>query len=265
MNLPLFKQGCRSNSKILLLFAAVLTMYISLITTMFDPKIGSILDQMVQTMPEIMAAVGMSSPGSTLISFLNNYLYGFLMLLFPMLYSVIVANRLIARHVDKGSMAYLLASPVSRTRVAFTQLGVLLSGLALLIGYCTALGILCAHLFFPGELDVGQFLLLNIGALLLHTALAGIAFFASCIADETRISLSLGAGLPILFYIFQMLANMGGGLKFFRYLTPFTLFDSAALASGEAAAFWGPAILGGAALLLFAGGILLFRRRDLPL
>ena len=78
MNLALFKREIKSNYKVFIIIFAVLLMYTSVVTSLFDPNLGSILEQFSQTMPELMSAFGMTSPGSTLIEFLSSYLYGFI-------------------------------------------------------------------------------------------------------------------------------------------------------------------------------------------
>ncbi len=83
MRLSLFREGHRSSWKLLVIFAAVLSLYISMITTMFDPEMGNILQQLSDSMPQLMAMVGMQNPGTTLVSFLSTYLYGMLLLAFP--------------------------------------------------------------------------------------------------------------------------------------------------------------------------------------
>lgn len=108
------------------------------------------------------------------------------MLIFPLVFSAMTANSLVARHVDRGSMAYLLAAPNSRTRVAFTQMTVLLTGVTAIIAVCTAVGWGCSAAMFPGALDVAGYLRLNLGVWLLHLCLSGLCFFASCISNTTR-------------------------------------------------------------------------------
>jgi ABC-2 type transport system permease protein len=88
-------------------------------------------------MPELMAIVGMNPASAELVSFLEAYLYGFIMLVFPMLFCILSTNKLIARHVDRGSMTYLLAAPVKRETVAFTQMKVMATGMFALVFYAT--------------------------------------------------------------------------------------------------------------------------------
>lgn len=177
MNGVLFRRSARSLWKTWVVFAAVLSLYVSMITAMFDPKLNATLDEIVTAMPQLMNMVGMQAGSSSLGGFLINYLYGFLLLLLPLVFSILAANRLVARWVDTGSMAYLLASPNTRARVARTQALVLIAGGTLLTAYCTALAVGCAAAMFPGELDVPAYLVVNAGLLCLHLALGGFCFF----------------------------------------------------------------------------------------
>ena len=264
MSLPLFMRGIKSSWKMLLVFCAVLTMYFVIIITMFDPEIGSALLEFEKAMPELMAMVGMSTADATLVSFMASYLYGFIMLVFPMIFSIVVANRLLAHHVDHGSMAYLLAAPVKRTKIVFTQMKVLATGIFLLVAYAAAMGIAACQLYFPGQLAIPDFLMMNLGVLALQLFIGGICFLSSSIFNDTKYSIAFGAGIPALGFIVQMMASSGEALKTARYATFFTLFNPKGLAEGNTDAYWGIAALAGGALLLFALAIVIFRKKDIP-
>ena len=45
INWTLYKRGIRGSWKMLLIFAAVLTMYFTIIISMFDPALGSALNE----------------------------------------------------------------------------------------------------------------------------------------------------------------------------------------------------------------------------
>lgn len=114
MSLPLLRRELRANYKMILLFLAVITLYSTVIIAMYDPKLGASLDLMAESMPELFAAFGMTNAGATMLDFVANYLYGFILIAIPMLCLVLIAVRLVARYVDQGSMAYLLATPNTR-------------------------------------------------------------------------------------------------------------------------------------------------------
>ena len=263
INWTLYKRGIHGSLKMLLIFTAVITMYFTVIISMFDPALGSALNEFAKAMPELMAIVGMNPASADLVSFMEAYLYGFIMLVFPMLFCILSANRLIARHVDRGSMTYLLSAPVKRETVAFTQMIVMVTGLFLLVLYSTILGIVNCEISFPGELDIGKFILLNVGVLCLQLFIGGICFLCSCIFNDSKYAVGVGARIPVLEFIIQMMANAGEKLENAKYATFFTLFNSDGIIAGEPGAIWGMVILFAGAVALFGAAIVIFSKKDL--
>lgn len=265
MNLTLFKREIKSNYKIFLIIFAVLIMYTSIITSMFDPNLGSVLEQFSQTMPELMSAFGMTNPGSTLIEFLSSYLYGFIYIVFPLIFEIILANKLVARYVDRGSMAYLLSTPISRKKIIFTQISVLWISLALLISLVTVSQIFFSNIMFPGDLDVSPLIFMNLGLYCLHLVFSGICFFGSCISNETKTSYFIGAGIPILFILIQMLSNVGDKMESLKYFTILTFLPAQEIAANETNGLLSTGILLLISIVLYSVGAYLFTKRDLPL
>jgi len=263
INWTLYKRGVQGSLRMLIIFAAVITMYFTVIISMFDPALGSALDEFAKAMPELMAMVGMNPASAELVSFLEAYLYGFIMLVFPMIFSMLSANKLIARHVDRGSMTYLLAAPVKRETVVFTQMKVMGTGIFVLVLYATLLGIVNCEISFPGELDIGKFILLNAGVLCLHLFIGGICFLCSCIFNDSKYAVGVGAGIPALGFILQMMANAGKELENVKYATFFTLFDSDGIIAGEPGGVWGMLALFAGAIVLFSSAIVIFSKKDL--
>jgi len=263
INWTLYKRGIQGSWKMLLIFAAVITMYFTIIISMFDPALGSALNEFAKAMPELMAIVGMNPASAELVSFLEAYLYGFIMLVFPMLFCILSANKLIARHIDRGSMTYLLAAPVKRETVAFTQMKVMATGLFALVFYATLLGFVNCEISFPGELDIGKFIVLNVGVLCLQLFIGGICFLCSCVFNDSKYAVGVGAGIPALGFIIQMMANAGKELENAKYATFFTLFDSDGIIAGKSGAIWGTLVLFAGAIVLFSASIVVFSKKDL--
>lgn len=263
LNSTLYKRGMKGSIKLLVILGAVITLYVSVIISMYEPELAKLLDSYVELMPEIMAAVGMSAGATNLIGFMCSYLYGFILLIFPMLFCILRGNGLVAKYVDNSSMVSLLAAPVKRFTIAFTQMMVLISGIFLLILYSTILEFACAQYYFPGELDVMQLLAINGGLFCLHILIGGICFLASCLFSETKYSVGFGAGIPILMYVVKMLANMGGKAEKAKYFTFFTLFQPEGIVAGENGAIVGAIVLLVGGIALFVLGIIVFSKKDL--
>ncbi len=265
MNFPLFKSTLRANWIIGIIFLAIMFMYLSIILTMFDPDSMESLNQMLETLPaELISAMGFDALITDLASFLAGYYYGFLAIMFPMIYCIITANRLVAKHVDSGSMAYLLSTPHSRLTIVTTQALYLVAGTAdLLILIGLAAFALSAGMY-PGQLAVGPFLQLNLMVILLMLAISGICFFFSCIFNDTKYSLALGAGIPVLFFLIDMLAKVGGNTSWLKNLTLFTLYNPAKIVAGDFS-LTSAVIFLAVTIATYLGGIMFFNRRSLPL
>lgn len=225
INFPLFKQSIKLNYKIVIIFMVIVTMYSTMTTSMYDPESLSLLEEFTETMPEIMALFGMTGNAGALIGFLITYLYGFIFIMFPLILFIITSHKLVASHVDKGSMSYLLASPNKRKTIILTQMSVLNFIILIFIIYITLLTIITCNILFPGELVISKLILLNIGLFIFHSLLGSISFLASAAFNETKYSLMFGAGIPLLFYLIQMLSNLGGKLDNLKYFTIFSLFQ----------------------------------------
>jgi len=262
-NWTLYRREMKSSWKMLAIFGGIMTMYISIIITMYDPELQDTLNDLVVMMPGLMDAMGFNAQAAGLIGFLSSYLYGFILIAFPMVFSILCGNKLIARYVDRGSMVSLLSAPVKRRTVAFTQMKVIATGIFALILFATILIITLCEINFPGELEISKLILMNVGLLCLHLFISGICFFSSCLFSDTKYSIGFGAGIPALMFILQMLGNVGGNAEKAKYFTFFTLFKPEGLVAGNGDAFVGILVLFAGAFVLFAGAIAVFSKKDL--
>lgn len=266
LNVPMLKKEARSTWFLFLLLLGILTMYVTVVLSMFDPALSSIFADFEDAMPGLMSALGMSGAGNAdMIHYTASYLFGFIMLLFPVLYSIIVSNRMVAKYVDSGSMAYLLATPNTRTKIIVTQGLFLWVSVMLLVIISAAIGGVYSEAAFPGEMDMGKYVLLNVGVLGLHTAISGVGFFASCIFNETKYSYAVGAGVPIACFVLQIISNLGGRYENLKYATFFTLFSPEKLLAGETMGYVMVGILYAAGAVLYIAGGIIFTKRNLPL
>jgi len=264
MSWTLFKANIKSTRTIWIIMTAIFVFYLATTISMFDPEGAESFEEMLEMLPEGMVkALGMDEVGTTLLTFLSGYMYGFLVLLFPMVISIIVNHKLIASHVDKGSMAYLLSTPNSRLKIARTQAFFSLVSITVFFIITAIMGIVIAESTFPGELEVGRFILVNIYALLMYFAIGGIGFFASCIASESKHSLGLGIGLPVGFLVLQMLGGVSEQISWIGNLSLYSLFDPNKLVEGASFAYIGMSLFALFAFILYTRGIAIFNKRDL--
>jgi len=262
MNITLYKREMKRSLLTLGIFGAIMTLYVSVIVSMYDPKLMGSLDEWVELMPQIMAAVGMKAGATSLIDFMASYLYGFILLIVPMVFIILRGNGLIAKYVDNTSMVMLTAAPVKRKTVAFTQMQVLVTGITVLVTYATVLELICSTQF-KGELDVAKLLILNFGLLCLQLFIGSICFLASCIFNDAKYSIAVGAGIPALMYILQALSNTGVKAEKAKYCTFFTLFNPTGIIEGDGGAIAGILSLFVGTCVLFAVAVRVFSKKDM--
>ena len=126
-------------------------------------------------------------------------------------------------------------------------------------------GLSSCEAYFPGELDIGMFALLNLCAMLVSFAVSGISFFFSCIAKDTKQSLMFGAGLPILFFFIMMVGDISPDLEWLHNFTIYSLLDGEKIFTQEGFGLISCVISGAITLITYIGGIGAFKKRDLSI
>lgn len=265
ISLPLFKHNFKSCLVPFIIIFLFLVMYTSVIIYMYNPEVAELLEAYQELMPEVMSAMGMNGIASSLIEWINVYLYGFVMLLFPLIFIIIAVNKLVMGYIDNGSLAGILATPNSRGKIIFTQLLSLYIGLFLLMVCIAGVGIACGEVMFAGELDIKAYLYLNLGTLLLWFAVGSIAFLAACIFSDSKYYYCFGAGIPILFFFLQMMGNMGEDLEVLKYFTIYSLLPADKLIAGNSEAILPCLSLLFISVMLSGVGCVYFSKRDLSL
>ncbi|MBQ2665195.1 ABC transporter permease subunit [Methanobrevibacter sp.] len=255
-----FSYLVKSNFKFLAAFTLVLCAFLIVMCNVFTPEtISGISNTTKGTI-----ASNILTGNGTLIGFMSNSFYALMAIIFPMVYSIVVANRMIAEPVDRGSMASFLSTPMSRHKLTITSALYLILSLMVMWGVATIVGITAANAFQPDALDVDTFLMLNLGVFLYHFAISSISFCSSCIFNTSKNSLLIGGGLPLMFFVISLFIKLSDSLEFLEYFTLNTLFNPSNIVnnSGYSQEFMIMALIG---IILYIIGIIWFERKDLPL
>ena len=178
---------------------------------------------------------------------------------------MIMCHRLMARYIDKGSMAYLLATPHKRSDIFITQLCVLLSGVIGLIVYSVVLILGCSSMMFHESIDIAKFLMTNVGLLGVHFFFASFCYLTACSFNEVKLSIGIGAGVGVISILIQMLSQVSDKIEFLKYFTPLTFFDAKGLQAYDQQSLLCMAGLFALAVICIVIGCMNFSKRDLPL
>lgn len=146
---PILKQTIRENRTLWIIVTGVLAGLMVLMSIVLSPdKLSAITNLMKET--PLGKTAGFSEKIGSMGSFLGllsqNY-YGMIAIILAMLYVIIVANKLIASQIDRGSMAYTLSTPTKRNTVTFTQAIFLAGSIILMWLFITVIGIFAIDRF----------------------------------------------------------------------------------------------------------------------
>ena len=201
-------------------------------------------------------------------------------MLIPMIYVVITANKLLVDQVDRGTMAYVLSTPIKRSKVVLTQMLYLIVSIFLMF-LVQSVAAIVSQIIVLGTANAGHILLLNFGAAMVTLAIGGICFLASAHFNYSKFAYAFGGALCVFFFLSkvlgmfgnEMFATVGLGvstMKLFDYFSILTLLDTESIASISTDApnfafLWKFAILFAIAVITYTLSIFVFNKKDLSL
>ncbi|MBE7128485.1 ABC transporter permease [Bacillus mycoides] len=256
----IFKQTLKANFKLWIIFTVITSAMLAVMIAVFEPTTLSGMTDMVKGTP--LAAM---MKNTTFLGMLASTFYSMHGILLPVIFIMMTANSLIASQVDRGSMAYLLSTPTKRSTVVGTQALYLITSLVVMFVIVTGAGLATIQITQSNvDINISDFIMLNVGLFLLMFATSGISFFFSCLFNLSKNSLALGAGIPVAFFLFQLMGQVSTSLEKMKYLSLNTLFDTNAILNGDSVAI--PfIILIGVGIVLYGAGMRVFQQKDLPL
>ncbi len=244
-----------------------------------DLDISTMMSNMLEMMGISSTLIeDMSEMDST--AMINQMYYTVMCMLAILLFIIVAGNNLVVNQVDKGSMAFILATPTKRSAVAITQFVYMLVMPLLMLAVVFGVRTAAIHAFV-GEVNVQQLLALYGGMYLLVEAMASICYMTSCIFNLSKYSMAIGGGLNIWFFLASLLGMFGSDsmvqmgigssvLNRFNHLTIIGLFDYTALGTVGSGAVdygfvWKLCVLVAIAVVCYIVGAVWFRKKDLPL
>lgn len=270
MNFSLYKQMMKVNLKGMLNYAFGSAFYILLMFWLYPSIAGNTdaINDMIKAMPEgVGNAFGLQGGFSTADSFISGEYYELILVFILSIFCVAVSTHLMAKLVDQGSMAYLLSTPTTRGKIAFTQASVLVTGLFTIMAVTTAAGFIGNAWFLEGKvaLNEAKFLEINLMAFLLFFAVSGISFLVSAALNDEKQAVGLSGALTFGFFTLNLLGKISDKIEWMRNISIFSLYRPGEIVSANANWGWPAILLTLIGLATFAIGIQLFRKRDLPL
>lgn len=231
---------------------------------------------------------------------MNDLIYKIAGVMLPMIYVMVVSNKLVASQVNDGSMAYVLSTPTNRKTVVRTQFIFLLASVTAMYVIITACALGSEAIANaiklannPEATNVRmplRSILYCVGSYTSILALGGICFGASCYFNKSSNATVVGGGVCVVSFLACILGLFGNkvfvavgvgveAMRVFDFFSMFTLVDTESMSNFSKAIYendfvsysgiydwtWKMAIMIVIFLAFsFAGGRY-FTKKDLPL
>ena len=178
---------------------------------------------------------------------MNDLIYKIAGVMLPMIYVMVVSNKLVAAQVNDGSMAYVLSTPTNRKTVVMTQF-------IFLFASVTAMYVVVTGCALGSEAIANAIKLANnpeatnvrvplrsflycMGSYTSILALGGICFGASCYFNKSSNATVVGGGVCVVSFLACILGLFGNkvfvavgvgveAMRVFDYFSMFTLVDT---------------------------------------
>lgn len=206
--------------------------------------------------------------------------YGMMTTILPGIYVLVTANKLLSNQVDRGSMAYVLSTPTRRATVVFTQM-VYLTGSLVIMFTIQTIAHLIANTATPvalaklgyaglaGNLTNAMIIQVNVSALMVCIAMAGVCFLFSGIFNASKYAIGFSGtfvGVTVLANMMAMFGKLGvSGLGNFKYFTICSFYDYESVLNGVNDWIFKMIFPIGIAVVTYVIGSIWFCKKDLPL
>lgn len=231
MNFSLLKVFIKKNFKLWSIFTFILLLYMFIMILSFD-QMKEMMDTMDGNNPEMMGIVFVLESRFDLLA---SMYFDMLIFIFPMVFYIILANKLVSKTVDDNSMSAYLSSSLSRSKYTTTAASFLILSIVSMFFVIFALGglgLICFETL--NWLNWANMVLTTLTCTLV---IAAICFFFSCVMPANKIGNTLLTGIPILFVLFMWLGEMPS-LEFLCKLTPMGYIDTMMIGKGLEDLWW---------------------------
>lgn len=270
MNGTLYKHMVRGNLTSIASYTIGSVFYMFLMVWIYPSlaQNAKSLNNMLKAMPSgLTNAFGYQNGFVSFESYMSGEFYGLLLILILTIYCMMFPTQLVARLVDNGAMAYLLSTPNTRSKIIVTQGLVFFTGIFLIMLITTLSGLIGYEIFIhnKNEFHLLKFLQMNLGAFLLSFAVGGISFLISCSMNDEKKALGTAGIIVFGFFSLDIIGKISNQIDWLRHFTIYSLFRPSEIVSGNAHLLRNDLLLLLIGLITITLGVLIFRKRNLPL
>ncbi len=175
---------------------------------------------------------------------------------------ILIATRPVAADADRGFLEIPLAAPMPRVRYLLLAIGGQLVSLGVLAVAAVA-GVLVVGRIVGADFDAGRFAMAGVVLFVFAAAIVGPTTLLSVATLSRGLTGATMAGLLVVMYLLDVIAKIQPDLGWIGQLSLMHYFRTTPVIDGGTWPLADICVLGGVAVLGWAGAVWLFRRRDL--
>ena len=225
----MFKREMKVNLKGFLIWAIVLISLYLVIYLVYPSVIegdnSNQLQDLIKVFPEdMLKAFNMDLANiDTAFGWLKSEGFVFIYLLIG-IYSSILGSSILLKEESERTVEYMNSLPLTRTKVVVDKV---VASVIYITALIAALGIFnFIAMAVSGDFDKKQLILLSITPLFPSLVLFALSLLISTFSHKTKKMLGISIGLVFASYVLNVIADMGKGVDFLRYISAFSLADS---------------------------------------
>ncbi|NLW17953.1 MAG: ABC transporter permease subunit [Firmicutes bacterium] len=263
--MPVFRRELQANSRSWLVWTIALAALNLLMMWVFPSfrQDTANMEAVMELFPEAFAKIfgldqlSLADP----IGFYATEAY-FMVMLFGSLYAAILGASILSKEEDDKTIEFLLARPISRTRLLA---GKLLALLTLLVLFNLVIGLVtfaAFAIFDVGEYSAATLLRLLTTPFLAHITFAAFAFCLALFFIRRKSATSMAIGMVVGLYFVDVLATLSDKFELLRYLTPYHYVNAVDIVHNGIDPV-NVLVLLGATAVAVGTSFFLYRRRDI--
>jgi ABC-2 type transport system permease protein len=209
----------------------LMNVYLAVLIYMYDPSGMGAFNDIVSFLPNrLVVFLDLATIDSSMTGFLGGLFYGLPIYVFPMIYCIVMGNRLVTKYIYDGSFACFLETPNSRIKIITTL-----------------------------------FTQMNVGAAFMTTAIAMINFFFGCIFNDSKLTMFFSTAFPVLFFMLTFLSGLSDRFAALKNFSIYSVYNGAAIGIGQADVSSVIAFFSAAIVLSLAASLGVFFMKRLPI
>jgi ABC-2 type transport system permease protein len=226
----IFKMEVKKGLKSLGIWSIVCILLTILFMSMFPSMKDSGMQELVNTKmgampPAILEAFNLKDvPDFSKLNQFFAYVFQYIVIA-GCIYATILGSKSLIKEESEGTIEFLYAQPISRTKIVTMKLLSSLALFYLFIMIMAVVSILMSLAVKPADLEIIDLImdikLLFSGFFLIGLVFMAIGFFVSVLVPHLRLAMPISIGVFFVTYLLGTFAGMIDALEFLKYFSPF--------------------------------------------